>query len=966
MSLLDLPTLSTAAAPEELLTLPLWRNWTGRIDAQTLARPVVELAEKAQIDLPSGDWGSLAHYAPEFPFSTMPKEKRRSLILLVATLAEDSAACTTHQLVDAPYMERLTSYGDPMELVSEATWNAWCQALKVGESKGRLVSEIAGELCLPWPSSRQSECIESYLDLTLARIKAIPNIGRKRLRTIVLCIAQAVHELGRTSARDERLASHRSTQALIEEFLNRLKENSREVIELRFGLRGETPQTLADIAEKRYLTRERIRQIESKALKTLRTSARLSSQLRQSLADEADIVWAELVAGDEVILSDIPEKELAGRLNSTYRLSFAICDLSVSAFLDDIAVRVAGGWYRSAVDRFLVERVIFELENDAGGPFPAPTEVVARRIEATIPALRLAAALSASTKFYKGYVWSGRLGERGRRSIALHRILASMSDRVAVDTAELISIHNCIRPYAACSYRDAEMTMSRFGHLFIQMGKGAWTAAGGVPLASTSEVDPEDTIPIDEPDQEDTTAELDSNTAAGAIAAILKEFGPLRMTEIAGHFSSRTDFQAASVGPILLTRGDFLRMAPGVYGLSQHLSDKSARERARRLLLTEGACAEFIRAVRAGEPRDRFPLWTSGMEHEWCEWARNNANPDIYTSLLMVVEPSLWEHTSLGEQDRWQRIKCTDSCYKIDLELSVVLPESVLLRDLFGPIIAASRQSQVGWVTINHLHGNRQNDGKGLAYLAVLIAAGVVHAQEDWRLPHAARDEADEICNGLLETLYLNGRVRWDSTIGELLKDRIGKRISQTEGWVTDETAESLRSMFLAEERDLRVAAESMTRAIVELGVAIASADGELDEQELKRVRSHALMSLRKNGGPRRDDRSLVEGFMKRALNATSDAITISKELRHRMSIAERQNLMTHLFTIAAEDGVFHESEGRLLVLLQKNLDVDPDHFEVLYRVHAKDPRVASLLSEELRKRESPKNIEDLVSLLTL
>ena len=196
MSLLDLPTLSTAAAPEELLTLSLWRNWTGRIDAQTLARPVVELAEKAQIDLPPGDWGPLAHYAPEFPFSTMPKEKRRSLILLVATLAEDSAACTTHQLVDAPYMVRLTSYGNPMELVSEATWNAWCQALKAGESKGKLVGEIAGELRLPWPSSRRSEGIESYLDLTLAEIRAISNIGRKRLRTIVLCIAQGRSRTG--------------------------------------------------------------------------------------------------------------------------------------------------------------------------------------------------------------------------------------------------------------------------------------------------------------------------------------------------------------------------------------------------------------------------------------------------------------------------------------------------------------------------------------------------------------------------------------------------------------------------------------------------------------------------------------------------------------------------------------------------------------------------------------------------
>ena len=712
------------------------------------------------------------------------------------------------------------------------------------------------------------------------------------------------------------------------------------------------------------MTRERIRQIEVKTLKTLRTSVRLSSQLRQSLDTEADIIWTELVAGDEVILSDISDTELVGRLSPIYRLSFTICGLPVSEFVDGIAVRIAQGWYRSTVDSFLVKRVVFQLENDAGGPFPAPTEVVARRIEAAIPAVRLAAAFATNTKAYKGYVWRGQLGDPVRRSIALHRILASMGDRVAVDTSELISIHNRIRPHSACSYRDAEMAMARFGHLFVQMGKGAWIAIGGVPLASISEIDPKDAVPINDPDQEDTTSEIDSNTAAGAIAAILTEFGPLRMSEVVNHFRNRTDFQAASVGPILLTRGDFLRMAPGVYGLAQHISNQSARERARHLLLTDRACAKFIRAVRAGEPRNRFPLWTSRMEHNWCEWARNDADPDIYTSLLAVVEPNQWEQIASEERDRWQGIKCIDSSYKIDRELSVVLPESVLLRDLVGPIVVAARQSHLGWVTINHLHGHRQEDGKGLAYLGFLIASGVVHAQEDWRLPHAASDEADELCDSLLEALCLDGRLRWDSRIGELLKDRIGKGLSRVQGWLSDEIARSLRSMLSAEEHDRHLAAESMAHAVVELGAAIASADGEPDEHELKRVRRHALMGLR---GFRNNGQSLVEDFLKRALCAPRDVITISNELRQRMSITERLELMTHLFMIAAEDGVFpHESEGRLLILLQKNLDIDPDHFEALYRVHAKDPRVASLLSDKLRKRDSQESIEDLVSLLTL
>ena len=186
-------------------------------------------------------------------------------------------------------------------------------------------------------------------------------------------------------------------------------------------------------------------------------------------------------------------------------------------------------------------------------------------------------------------------------------------------------------------------------------------------------------------------------TVAGAIVNILTDYGPLRMSEIVNHFRVLTDFQATSVGPILLTRGDFLRMAPGIYGLTQHLGDKVAIDKARRLLLTEDACANFVRALRAGEPRDRFPLWTRRMEYEWCEWARNSAAANIYSSLLVVVQPDEWQHVQLEERERWERIKQADGCYQIDGEISLEPSiHTVALRDLLTPIIVASRQGPLG------------------------------------------------------------------------------------------------------------------------------------------------------------------------------------------------------------------------------------------------------------------------------
>jgi RNA polymerase sigma factor (sigma-70 family) len=59
-------------------------------------------------------------------------------------------------------------------------------------------------------------------------------------------------------------------QATLTTVLRRLNERERRVLRLRFGLDGATPWTLEDIGRDLDLTRERIRQIEAKALTKLR------------------------------------------------------------------------------------------------------------------------------------------------------------------------------------------------------------------------------------------------------------------------------------------------------------------------------------------------------------------------------------------------------------------------------------------------------------------------------------------------------------------------------------------------------------------------------------------------------------------------------------------------------------------------------------------------------------------------
>ena len=70
-----------------------------------------------------------------------------------------------------------------------------------------------------------------------------------------------------------------SVQDQIRQLLEELDEKEALVLKLRFGLDDDIPRTLQEIGDMVNLTRERIRQIEQKAMKKLARSHRLQ-QLR--------------------------------------------------------------------------------------------------------------------------------------------------------------------------------------------------------------------------------------------------------------------------------------------------------------------------------------------------------------------------------------------------------------------------------------------------------------------------------------------------------------------------------------------------------------------------------------------------------------------------------------------------------------------------------------------------------------
>jgi RNA polymerase primary sigma factor len=82
--------------------------------------------------------------------------------------------------------------------------------------------------------------------------------------------AEEVLEDLETDKRPDDMAIKSSLKEMVQKVLGKLPEREKKIIEYRFGLNGEEPQSLSSIGEKLHLTKERIRQIEQAAINLIR------------------------------------------------------------------------------------------------------------------------------------------------------------------------------------------------------------------------------------------------------------------------------------------------------------------------------------------------------------------------------------------------------------------------------------------------------------------------------------------------------------------------------------------------------------------------------------------------------------------------------------------------------------------------------------------------------------------------
>jgi RNA polymerase primary sigma factor len=134
------------------------------------------------------------------------------------------------------------------------------------------------------------EEIADFLDMDKSRINDLINASKEfvSLETPLSSDkdANTISDLMEDTkgADPEEVLINQTLQESIEKVLSTLTEKESNVIRYRFGLNGERPHSLKEIGDKYNLTKERIRQIEKKAISRLRHPSR-SQKLKSYVRD---------------------------------------------------------------------------------------------------------------------------------------------------------------------------------------------------------------------------------------------------------------------------------------------------------------------------------------------------------------------------------------------------------------------------------------------------------------------------------------------------------------------------------------------------------------------------------------------------------------------------------------------------------------------------------------------------------
>ena len=151
-------------------------------------------------------------------------------------------------------------------------FKAW-NALKETNGRDPSLREMADELNL---TARQ---VKSIMD-TLSAAKGVDSLTSLVHDEDEMTLEEMISDDGKGNPHDVFVNSE--DQSNLKQSLDDLQDRDRQVVIMRYGLDDNTPKTLGEVAEELGLSRERVRQIEERAIRTLRHAAQKAGILEMN------------------------------------------------------------------------------------------------------------------------------------------------------------------------------------------------------------------------------------------------------------------------------------------------------------------------------------------------------------------------------------------------------------------------------------------------------------------------------------------------------------------------------------------------------------------------------------------------------------------------------------------------------------------------------------------------------------
>ena len=570
---------------------------------------------------------------------------------------------------------------------------------------------------------------------------------------------------------------------LVSEWLDSMSPREADILRRRYGLAGNAVETLEQIAVRYALTRERIRQIEVKALRSLRRGER-ETILKHSVDAHAVSVWTALARGaDLVSFAEVTasKQTLEPETSLAIELSYGSCE----EWLEANAVRGEAAWFRDRATEAMYAAIVLTLRQRLVGqslPFP----LHALKLEDVDARSLSSAASAAGWRVHRGYVCAGRVGARTRRTISLHQLLSRRWPQ-SQPLSELLNQYHVQLPTDRCSARDAEIVMDRSRHLFVHVMEDRWSAVEGVADVSPRQAE---ATPI--PDEEaipdaGVSPDDELHSIADVLEQILRSTGPIRFAELRQKALTMIvgDVASSSIGPVLLTSGRFARVAPGMWALPEQVRPISSGDTLPVGMLSEDQCRWFVYGMRAGCVHGEFAAWNSRLELVLCRWAEVNVPPALFEGLLAVVRPDQWT-ASRGDRDYWSKMKTHRAAYRLDQSTPELSPIFVPLERLFAASLKVIAEGAINWITMNRVLSKRVDSLGAASALAILVAADVLRPTTHWQNLHSKGEGANDFFSLLARKRGRDGVLQWsDAEASEEIEVCHLRAATDDLGWVS-------------------------------------------------------------------------------------------------------------------------------------------------------------------------------------